>query len=142
MTSLNPPNRTRQISGQHSSQGDRLKAKQQCESGMRRSDLGNFLQLTKTLSRVQATSALTRPAVRTSCAHSSPQVHSYRPSSWHPPSMTLLRVWATVVHRHQPHQQSSLPQRDAHSHEPQGDPYLFFFLTLQLILAYWNSMKM
>ena len=65
-----PLNSAWESSGQHSSQNDGLKAKQQCKSGIRRSDSWTFTELTTTSSRLQANMALTHSAVRKNCAHS------------------------------------------------------------------------
>ena len=51
--------------------------------------------------------------------------------------MTRLRVLAIVGQRYQPHQQKSLPQMDADSHKPQGEPSL---LSLYVTTAHHRSM--
>ena len=93
MVSLNPPDRTRQFLKQPSSQDDQLKAKQQCETGSRRRDSGNIEKITKTSSPIQATSALTRWAVRKNC------VHSFSTSSKLPPTFrasTKHEIFASI----------------------------------------------
>ena len=86
MVSLCPTNNLRQNSGQHSSNEDRLKAKQQCESGMRRSGSGNLRNLPKLclVSRPLLRSLARRLAQTTPTA--SQRVHSYLQSSLRLPS--------------------------------------------------------
>ena len=88
MMSFCPANHSRQISGQHSSNNDRLKAKQQCESGMRRRVSGNPRNLPKLhpVSRLLLNSLALRLAQTAPTA--SQRVHSYLPFSLRPPSTT------------------------------------------------------
>ena len=101
MMSFCPANHSRQNSGQHSSNNDRLKAKQQCESGMRRRGSGNLRNLPKLrpVSRLLLDSLARRLAQ--TAATASQRVHSCLPSSLRPPSTTPSLELATEGQRHQ-----------------------------------------
>ena len=88
MVSLCPTNHSRQNAGQHASNDDRLKAKQQCESGMRWSGSGNLRNLPKLrlVSRLLLYSLARRLAQTAPIA--SRLVHSCLPSSARLPNRT------------------------------------------------------
>ena len=121
--SISPTNHARQNSCQHSSNDDWLKAKQQCETGMRRIDSRILRNLPKLrhVSRLLQFSLAWRLA-RT-VTTTSQSVYSCLPFLAHPPSTTLLSELATEGQRHQLHRWSSPLQTDAHDHVPQEDPF-------------------
>ena len=122
MMSLSPTNPALQTSGQHSSNDYGLKAKQQCESGLRRSDSGNLQNLPKLRHMFRLLQHWLARRLAPTAPTASQSVHSCFPSSAHPPGMTLLSELATAGQRHQLHRWSSPLQTDAHDHVPQEDP--------------------
>ena len=101
MMSLRPTNHSRQNSGQHSINYDRLTAKQQCESGMIRRGSGNLRNLTKLrLVSRRLLYSLARRLAQTAPT-TSRLVHSCLPSSARLPSRTPSSELATEGQRHQ-----------------------------------------
>ena len=94
-------NHSRQNFGQHSSNDDRIKAKQQCESGKRRNGSGNQRNLPK----LRLVSRLLLHSLARRLAQTAPRasqlVHSYLPSLVRPPSRTRSPELATEGRRHQ-----------------------------------------
>ena len=123
MMNFSPTNHARQILGQHSSNDDWLKAKQQCESGMRQIDSWNLRNLPK----LRQVTRLLQYWLARRFAQTAPtafqSVHSCLSSSAHPPSTTFLSKLATEGQRHHLHRWSSPLQTDAHGHVPQKDPF-------------------
>ena len=123
--SLNPTNHMQQKLGRHSSYDDWLKAKQQCESGMRRSGFANLRNQPK----LRHVSRLLQYWLARRLAQTAPTasqtVQSCLPSSVHPPSKTILSELATEGQRHELNRWSSPLQTDAHDHVPHEDPFWF-----------------
>ena len=126
MVSFSPTSHLRQNLGQDSSNDDRLKAKQPCESGLRRSGSGNLrnLPILRLVSRLLRYSQARRLAQTAPTASRS--VHSCLPSSARLPSKTPLSELATEAQRNQLRRWSSPLQTDAHDHGLQEDPFWFF----------------
>ena len=139
MVSPCPTNHSRQNSGQHSSNDDRLKAKQQCESGMRRSGSGNL----RNLSKLRLVSRLPLYSMARWLAQPPPTafrwVHSCLLSSSRLPSRTPLSELATEGQRHQ--LRPVLWKRMLTIMYYKRALSDFLPLTLQLILTHWISMK-
>ena len=110
MMNLCPPNNSWQNSGQHSSDDDRLEAKQQCESGMRRRGSGNLRNLPKLrLVSRWLLDSLARRLTQTAPTVSR-WVHSCLSSSTHLPGRTPSSGLATEGRQHQLcHKSSPLP---------------------------------
>ena len=122
MMSLCPPNISRQNSWQHSSNDNWLKAKQQCESGMRRRGSGNLRNLPK----IRLESRQLHASLAQRLAQTAPTVsqwdRSCLPSSTHLPGRTPSSGPATEGRSHQLRRRSSPLQTDALSPVPQEDP--------------------
>ena len=101
------------------------KAKQQRESGMKRSGSGNLRNLPK----LRQVSRLLHYWLARWLARTEPtafySVHSCLSSSVHPPSTTPLPELATEVQRQRLPRWSSPLQTDAHDHVPLEDPFRF-----------------
>ena len=120
--SLCPPNNPWQNSGQHSSNDNWLKAKQQCESGMRRRGSGNL----RNLSKLRLVSRQLHASLAQRLAQTAPTVsrwdRSCLPSSTHLPGRTHSSGLATEGRSHQLRQRSSPLQTDALDPVLQEDP--------------------
>ena len=122
MMSLCPSNNPWQNPGQHSSNDDWLKAKQQCESVMRRRGSGNLRNLPK----LRLVSTRLHASLAPQLAHTAPTVSRWArrclPSSTHLPSRTPSSGLATEGRSHQLRQRSSPLQTDARDPVLQEDP--------------------
>ena len=123
MMSLCPPNNPWQNSRQHSSNDNWLKAKQQCESEMRRRGSGNLRNIPK----LRLVSRRLHASLAQWLAQTAPTVsrwdRSCLPSSTHLPGSTPSSGLATEGRSHQLRQRSSPLQTDALDPELQEDPF-------------------